>query len=317
MVLTVTSRSPCARQRWSSPPGVLQKCKSWTCARNPGARSPEFPGYRFEPSDDGVGVFAPAGAFAEYSAHFLPRGERNSPAVEDSIANSIADVQSHLDAGYPASALLALRKTYRSAKARYHVDEDNLIDCAFPLWHRCYVDLGRPLLAESVARMGIGQREALLSYRRSTSYRRGYSWTTNRDGTVLANPPVIEFILARRAEPFDRDIVTNLASDVSSMTTRGVLARFGERHPDRIEVVYEVQRSVVAAASASVDGAIATIDLLVSSERAQPTDIKSMLQFLERKAGKRSIARIRIDKAAEAVIARLAGDEWLDREIVN
>jgi len=217
----------------------------------------------------------------------------------------------------PASALLALRKTYRSAKAGWHTDEDNLLDCVFPLWHRCYVDLGRPLLAESVAGMGVGQREGLLSYRRSTSYRKHLSWTTNTDGTILDNPPVIEFLLARRAEPFDRDVVLHLAPELFGTTVPGDFAHFGERYAGRIEVVYEIQQRVVAAASASIEGAVATIDLIVASERARPDEIQSMLQFLERKAGKRSITRIRIDTTTEAAIASLAGDDWLDREIVS
>jgi hypothetical protein len=166
--------------------------------------------------------------------------------------------------------------------------------------------------------MAIGRRELLLSYRRATSYRRHYSWTTDKEGTIVANPPVIEFILARRAETFDRAVVSGLAAQALGAAPQSPrFVHFGERDPYRIEVVYEIEKIVVAAASASIDEQAATIDLLVACKRANPQEIQAMLQFLESKARKRFVTRIRIDQSSSVVMAEINVDHWLDRELTQ
>lgn len=88
-------------------------------------------GWRHEPdpSGTGIGVLAPADAFADEYPSFT--GET------DTI---LADASRILDAGCPASALLGLT-------AAYHEDAQRL-PALHPLWARAYDDLGRTLLRE-------------------------------------------------------------------------------------------------------------------------------------------------------------------------
>ncbi|MFI0446927.1 hypothetical protein [Actinomadura sp. 6N118] len=92
-------------------------------------------GWRHVPStfgvgfDNGIGVLAPADAFAEYS--LLLRSSKL-----DEILTEAARL---LDAGYPATALLELTDAF-------HEDPDRLPDL-HPLWSRAYHDLGRPQYA--------------------------------------------------------------------------------------------------------------------------------------------------------------------------
>ncbi|GAA3866832.1 hypothetical protein [Streptomyces sedi] len=87
------------------------------------------PGWRHEPCPSGVGlgVLAPADAFADTYPTFL--------GDIDDILTGASDL---LDAGAPASALLGLT-------AAYHEDPERLTDL-HPLWARAYDALDRPFL---------------------------------------------------------------------------------------------------------------------------------------------------------------------------
>ncbi|GAA0937027.1 hypothetical protein [Nonomuraea longicatena] len=92
------------------------------------------PGWRCEPGYDGIGVLAPAAAFA---------GQDPVVALVDQdepLEPALADAARWLDAGRPATALLGLKDTYVNTPL-----------CLFaelkPLWARAYTDLGRPQYA--------------------------------------------------------------------------------------------------------------------------------------------------------------------------
>jgi hypothetical protein len=102
------------------------------------------PGWRHEPdpSGIGIGVLAPDDAFAE-----------EHPVFTGEMDDILADASRMLDAGHPASALLALT-------AVYHDDTEHLQDL-HPLWSRAYDDLGRPLLRERLDVMLENHQRAL------------------------------------------------------------------------------------------------------------------------------------------------------------
>jgi hypothetical protein len=90
------------------------------------------PGWRHEPSSDGIGVLAPASMFASHELEELED--------TDDAAQLIAD-------GYHATALLALRETlwvnWHSGKEPFYEE------CAL-LMKDAYVKMGRPLFAHRV-----------------------------------------------------------------------------------------------------------------------------------------------------------------------
>ncbi len=86
-------------------------------------------GYRFEPMSDGIGVLAPASAFAP--------GPFDGSAI-DGEDTTLAEARRHIDEGHPASALVALTDGYFE-------------DTPAPLVRarrEAYLALGRPALAE-------------------------------------------------------------------------------------------------------------------------------------------------------------------------
>jgi len=92
------------------------------------------PGWRHEPTQDGLGVLAPAGAFADRRPVVFEFGEPLDPVLDDAARL--------LDAGHPASALLALRNAFAT--------DWQTFGRLLPLWQRAYLDLGRPTLAEAL-----------------------------------------------------------------------------------------------------------------------------------------------------------------------
>jgi hypothetical protein len=99
-------------------------------ARTERVLAPRVPnGWRFEPTDDGVGVLAPASAFA--SGPFTTDGL-------DSEASTVARAKEHLAASHPASALLTVKNG---------VYEDAL-NPLVELAREAYLALGRAALAQ-------------------------------------------------------------------------------------------------------------------------------------------------------------------------
>lgn len=90
-------------------------------------------GWRHHESADGVGVLAPADAFADREPVITRHGQ---------IEPVLTDAAQLLDAGHPATALLGIRDTF-------HHTQNFLTELA-PLWERAYRDLGRPQLADAV-----------------------------------------------------------------------------------------------------------------------------------------------------------------------
>ncbi|MBT2233442.1 hypothetical protein [Nonomuraea sp. NEAU-A123] len=84
-------------------------------------------GWRHEPGADGIGVLAPADAYADRE----PVAADRPPLGPELIA-----AECWLDAGYPATALLALKDTFVNGPSCYFADLK-------PLWERAYRDLGR------------------------------------------------------------------------------------------------------------------------------------------------------------------------------
>jgi|SRR5947207_1553805 len=97
-------------------------------------------GWRHEESADGVGVLAPAEAFAD-----------RDPIVDQDVALPavVSEVTGLLAAGYPATALLDIRDTFYFSVA-FHGDGNLCLSELASLWERAYRDLGRPQLADAV-----------------------------------------------------------------------------------------------------------------------------------------------------------------------
>lgn len=94
-------------------------------------------GWRHEPGADGIGVLAPADAYAE----------RQPVAAEDpALEPELIAAACWLDDGHPATALLALKDTFVNGPSCYFAD-------LRPLWERAYRDLGRPEHADRLALM--------------------------------------------------------------------------------------------------------------------------------------------------------------------
>ncbi|WP_331772603.1 hypothetical protein OG948_54885 (plasmid) [Embleya sp. NBC_00888] len=89
-------------------------------------------GWRHEPGADGIGVHAPADAYAD-----------RRPVVADHplLEPELVAASCSLDAGHPATALLALKDTFVNGPSCYFADLK-------PLWKRAYRDLGRPEYAD-------------------------------------------------------------------------------------------------------------------------------------------------------------------------
>ena len=89
-------------------------------------------GWRHEPGADGIGVLAPADAYAD----------RRPVSTDDPLLEpELIAAASWLDAGYPGTALLALKDTFVNGPSCYFADLK-------PLWARAYRDLSRPAYAE-------------------------------------------------------------------------------------------------------------------------------------------------------------------------
>ncbi|MDG4791640.1 hypothetical protein O7626_38075 [Micromonospora sp. WMMD1102] len=93
-------------------------------------------GWRHDIGEDGIGVLAPAAAYADWSPVVADVRLRNEPLQPVLSAAARA-----LDAGHPATALLGLKDTFVNAPSCYFGDLK-------PLWARAYQDLGRPEFAE-------------------------------------------------------------------------------------------------------------------------------------------------------------------------
>jgi hypothetical protein len=91
----------------------------------------------YAPGDDDIGVLAAADAFAP-----------DQPAVlaDDLLEPVLSEVTRHLDAGFPATALLGIRNAF------FHTWQYSL-PALKPLWIRAYRDLGRPELVPNLDRM--------------------------------------------------------------------------------------------------------------------------------------------------------------------
>jgi hypothetical protein len=104
-------------------------------------------GWRHEMGEDGIGVLAPAGTFAD-----------REPVVahvqyeEQPVAPALADAAHLLDIGYPATALLGLKDTFVNSPPCYFAELN-------PLWARAYRDLGRPGLAQHLDLMTATYRD--------------------------------------------------------------------------------------------------------------------------------------------------------------
>ncbi|MEU6711231.1 hypothetical protein ABZ897_07080 [Nonomuraea sp. NPDC046802] len=95
-------------------------------------------GWRHENGDDGIGVLAPADAYADEEPYV---SWQSSPF--DLV---LAAASQLLDDGHPASALLGLKDTFVNGPPCYFADLK-------PLWARAYRDLGRPGFAERLELM--------------------------------------------------------------------------------------------------------------------------------------------------------------------
>ncbi|NBE99357.1 hypothetical protein FE391_32955 [Nonomuraea sp. KC401] len=94
-------------------------------------------GWRHEPGADGIGVLAPADAYADRRPVAADR-----PLLEPELIAAAG----RLDAGYPATALLGLKDTFVNGPSCYFADLK-------PLWARAYRDLGRPEYADRLELM--------------------------------------------------------------------------------------------------------------------------------------------------------------------
>lgn len=99
-------------------------------------------GWRFEATEDGVGVLAPERLFAPYGPVFANWGE--SPEAVFKTAREA------LEQGYPATALWGLRETFYKQWSAQKKDE---LKTLFKLWKAAYIALERPLFAKIVKRM--------------------------------------------------------------------------------------------------------------------------------------------------------------------
>lgn len=97
-------------------------------------------GWRHEPGADGIGVLAPADAYADCR-----------PVTTDDplLESELIAAASWLDAGYPATALLALKDAFVNGPSCYFADLK-------PLWERAYRDLSRPEYADRLDVMAPG-----------------------------------------------------------------------------------------------------------------------------------------------------------------
>lgn len=105
-------------------------------------------GWRHESGEDGIGVLAPADAYAD---------EIPPTARDPDIESALRAAASWLDAGHPATALLALKNTF------VHAPTCRFADLA-PLWSRAYRDLGRPEYAERLDSMLPFYQDPLLCF---------------------------------------------------------------------------------------------------------------------------------------------------------
>jgi hypothetical protein len=87
-------------------------------------------GWRHEPGGSGIGVLAPADAFADWDRWPV---------------DLLADAAELLDDGFPATALLALTDAFH--------DDHTQFSALYPLWARAYHDLDRSALAERLELM--------------------------------------------------------------------------------------------------------------------------------------------------------------------
>jgi hypothetical protein len=105
---------------------------------------PEFevpPGWRHERGADGVGVLAPADAFADDAAAPPDPTPHDAPAAATAL----------LDAGAPASALLVVKNAFATSPR-----PDRDLGALRPAWERAYTDLGRPQLIRRLAELAGG-----------------------------------------------------------------------------------------------------------------------------------------------------------------
>lgn len=93
-------------------------------------------GWRHAPGLDGIGVLAPAAAFAERDPVIA-----DPLYLEETLEPALADAARSLDAGCPATALLGLKDSFVDTPS-------DALEPAKPLWARAYNDLGRPELAK-------------------------------------------------------------------------------------------------------------------------------------------------------------------------
>jgi hypothetical protein len=98
-------------------------------------------GWRHEPGFDGIGVLAPAHAFADRDPVVA-----DALYLEETLQPALADAARSLDAGHPATALLGLKDSFFDTPSY-------ALAPAKPLWARAYRDLGRTELAERLDRM--------------------------------------------------------------------------------------------------------------------------------------------------------------------
>lgn len=89
-------------------------------------------GWRHERGEDGIGVLAPADAYAD---------ARPAAADRPQLEPELIAAEAWLDAGHPATALLALKDVFVNGPGCYFGDLK-------PLWARAYRDLGRPEYAD-------------------------------------------------------------------------------------------------------------------------------------------------------------------------
>jgi hypothetical protein len=111
-------------------------------------------GWHFEASRDGVGVLAPRDAFRGDEVHGFDSRSTMREARDNVSATIDAGIE-RLNAGYPASAMLAFR---RAAGVGYESAEE--ANRLFEAWARSYEQLGRPLLAEGARQMRAARIES-------------------------------------------------------------------------------------------------------------------------------------------------------------
>lgn len=97
-------------------------------------------GWRYVAGEDVIGVLAPAGAFAPREP-VVARVELDEP-----LEPALTDAAAHLDAGYPATALLGIKDTFVNTPLCYFTELKSL-------WAMAYRELGRPELIAGVDAM--------------------------------------------------------------------------------------------------------------------------------------------------------------------